>query len=226
MCPIFSSNEILIQYSKAINRPQNAILRSQVLRRALGNNKLSPALPYNLLPNNSSPFETLIHSKPFSSILSNSTIATRSPFSKLPFLQSRHFSYFDSEDESTSDAPNFVLLKSEDEFNSSLSKVQDESLPAIFYFTAVWCGPCRLLGPMLGVLIEKYPHLTTYKIDIDQEGLGSVLSKLNIASVPTLHFFKDGKKATEIIGADIIRMKNTMEELYKTEDSEEGTVGK
>lgn len=32
---------------------------------------------------------------------------------------------------------------------------------------------------------------------------------------PTLHFFKDGKKATEIIGADIIRMKNTMEELYK-----------
>ncbi|XP_059437712.1 thioredoxin O1, mitochondrial-like [Corylus avellana] len=59
-----------------------------------------------------------------------------------------------------------------------------------------------------------------------QEGLGSVLSKLNIASVPTFHFFNNGKKAAEVIGADVIRLKNTMEELYKIEDSEEGTVDK
>ncbi|XP_062161444.1 thioredoxin O2, mitochondrial [Alnus glutinosa] len=200
---------------------RNAILRSQVLRRALGNNKLSPALPYNLRSNNSSPFETLIPSKPFSSILSNSTTATCSPFSKLPFLQSRPCSFgFESEEQEPS---HFVLIQSENEFNSSLSKVQDESLPAIFYFTAVWCKPCRLISPMLDVLSGKYPHVTTYKIDIDQEGLVSVLSKLDITSVPTIHFFKNGQKAAEVIGADVIRMKNTMEELYKPEDSEEGT---
>ncbi|XP_059437713.1 thioredoxin O2, mitochondrial [Corylus avellana] len=194
---------------------RNAILRSQVLRRALGNNKLSPVLPYYLCSNNSSPFETLIPSKPFSSILSNSTTATRNPFSKLPFLQSRSctFDYFDAEEPCPTEK--FVLIKSENEFNSTLSKVQDESLPAIFYFTAVWCGPCKLVGPILGVLNNKYPHVTTYKIDIDQEGLGSVLSKLNIASVPTFHFFNNGKKAAEVIGADVIRLKNTMEELYK-----------
>jgi len=205
---------------------RNAILRSQVLRRALGNNKLSPVLPCYLCSNNSSPFETLIPSKPFSSILSNSTTATRNPFSKLPFLQSRSctFDYFDSEEPCPTEK--FVLIKSEDEFNSTLSKVQDESLPAIFYFTAVWCGPCKLAGPMLGVLANKYPHVTTYKIDIDQEGLGSVLSKLNIASVPTTHFFSNGKKAAEVIGANVMQMKNNMEELYKIEDSEEGTVGK
>nr|XP_009793201.1 PREDICTED: thioredoxin O1, mitochondrial-like [Nicotiana sylvestris] len=110
---------------------------------------------------------------------------------------------------------NIVSIESEEQFNTSLRKVQDESLPAIFYFTAVWCGPCRLLSPVIGQLSEKYPHVTTYKVDIDKEGLGNALSKLNIHSVPTLHFFQNGKKTSEVIGADVQRLKDTMEELYK-----------
>ncbi|CAK9136754.1 unnamed protein product, partial [Ilex paraguariensis] len=66
------------------------------------------------------------------------------------------------------DPSNIVLIESEEQFNNSLQKVQDESLPAVFYFTAVWCGPCRLLSPIIGQLGEKYPHVTTYKIDIDK----------------------------------------------------------
>lgn len=147
-------------------------------------------------------------SKPFSSISRCSTPATLSPFSKLPFPQTRSFS-------SPSGSSNIVPIKSENEFNASLTKVQDESLPAIFYFTAVWCGPCRFISPVIGELSEQYPHVKTYKIDIDEEGLGSVLSKLNISAVPTLHFFKNGEKADEVIGADIARLKNTVEKLYK-----------
>lgn len=108
-----------------------------------------------------------------------------------------------------------VPITSEEELNSSLSKVQDESLPAIFYFTAVWCGPCRFISPIIAELSEKYPHVTTYKIDIDQDGLGSTLNKLNITSVPTLHFFKNGKKVSEVIGADVTRLKDNVERLYK-----------
>lgn len=55
----------------------------------------------------------------------------------------------------------------------------------------------------------------TYKIDIDQDGLGSTLNKLNITSVPTLHFFKNGKKVSEVIGADVARLKDNVERLYK-----------
>ncbi|KAJ8545175.1 hypothetical protein K7X08_017758 [Anisodus acutangulus] len=110
---------------------------------------------------------------------------------------------------------NVVSIVSEEQFNNSLRKVQDESLPAIFYFTAVWCGPCRLLSPVIGQLSEKYPHVTTYKVDIDKEGLGNALSKLNLHSAPTLHFFQNGKKTSEVIGADVQRLKDIMEELYK-----------
>ncbi|XP_059287129.1 thioredoxin O1, mitochondrial-like isoform X2 [Lycium ferocissimum] len=73
----------------------------------------------------------------------------------------------------------------------------------------------RLLSPVIGQLSEKYPHVTTYKVDIDKEGLGNALSKLDIHSVPTLHFFQNGKKTSEVIGADVQRLKDTMEELYK-----------
>ncbi|KAG6694968.1 hypothetical protein I3843_09G073600 [Carya illinoinensis] len=201
---------------------RSSILRSQVLRQALGCNKLSPAVSCNLSSGNSSSYETLLSpnptpslshpspSKPFSSISSNPTTATGFRFSKLPFLLSRPFS-------SSSGPSNILLIKSENEFNSTLGKVQDESLPAVFYFTAVWCGPCKFISPLIEELSEKYPHVKTYKIDIDQEGLGSVLSKLQITSVPTLHFFKTGKKAVEVIGADVARLKDTMEKLYKTD---------
>ncbi|GER33161.1 thioredoxin [Striga asiatica] len=117
----------------------------------------------------------------------------------------------------SSDASKVVLIETEEQFNDSLRMVQDESLHAIFYFTAVWCPPLagRLLSPVIGQLSETYPHVTTYKIDIDKEELGNALDKLNIHSVPTLHFFQDGKKASEFIGADVKRFNDTMETLYK-----------
>ncbi|XP_022978794.1 thioredoxin O2, mitochondrial-like isoform X1 [Cucurbita maxima] len=116
---------------------------------------------------------------------------------------------------SASDPSNIIMIKSEDQFKKSLGKAQDEAFPAIFYFTAAWCGPCRLLSPVIKELSKNHPQVTTYKIDIDQEGLERALNDLNITSVPTLHFFQSGKKAGEIIGADVAGIKNIMEKLYK-----------
>ncbi|KAF5729221.1 thioredoxin O2 mitochondrial [Tripterygium wilfordii] len=117
--------------------------------------------------------------------------------------------------------PNLVLVSSEEELNNYFKKVQDESVPAIFYFTANWCAPCRLLGPIMEVFCNRYPHLTTYKIDIDKEGLGSALEKLNVSSVPRLHFYQNGEKREEIVGADIERLKHTIEKLYTIQPAED-----
>ncbi|KAA0052440.1 thioredoxin O2 [Cucumis melo var. makuwa] len=67
-----------------------------------------------------------------------------------------------------SDPSNIILIKSENLLKESLSKAREEALPAIFYFTAAWCGPCRLLAPVIKELSKNYPEVTTYKIDIDQ----------------------------------------------------------
>ncbi|XP_027079155.2 thioredoxin O1, mitochondrial-like, partial [Coffea arabica] len=84
----------------------------------------------------------------------------------------------------------------------------------IVYFTAAWCGPCKFISPVIGQLSEKYPHVTTYKIDIDKDALAEALMKLGIHSVPTIHFFQNGKKASEMVGADVKQLNATMEELY------------
>ncbi|WOL03362.1 hypothetical protein Cni_G12082 [Canna indica] len=116
---------------------------------------------------------------------------------------------------SASGPSNIVLLQSGDQVTAALQKAKDDKLPSIFYFTATWCGPCRAIAPLIEELSHKYAHVTTYKIDIDQEGLGSILSNLQIYSVPTFHFFHDGKKAIEVVGADPARLKDTMQNLYK-----------
>ncbi|VVB02143.1 unnamed protein product [Arabis nemorensis] len=108
-----------------------------------------------------------------------------------------------------------VIVTSEEEFVNALSKAQDGSLPSIFYFTAAWCGPCRFISPVIVELSEQYPDVTTYKVDIDEGGLSNTISKLNITAVPTLQFFKEGSKKEEIVGADVAKLKNLMEQLYK-----------
>ncbi|XP_042025057.1 thioredoxin O2, mitochondrial-like [Salvia splendens] len=95
--------------------------------------------------------------------------------------QSRNFSSVGS-----SDSSKVVSIESEEQFNDSIRKAEEESQPAIFYFTAAWCGPCRLLSPMIGQLTQKYPHVTTYKIDIGKKGLENAVSKSIIHSVVTL----------------------------------------
>ncbi|CAH2034653.1 unnamed protein product [Thlaspi arvense] len=113
------------------------------------------------------------------------------------------------------DRSGFVVLKSEKEFNNALSKAQDGSLPSVFYFTAAWCGPCRLIAPVILELSKKYPDVTTYKVDIDEGGLSNALVKSNVSAVPTLQFFKGGVKKAEIVGVDVMKLRSVMEHLYK-----------
>ncbi|KAL8508596.1 hypothetical protein ACS0TY_019008 [Phlomoides rotata] len=194
-------------------RGMSVILRRFVGGRASCIAARSSSISENLILSSSSAaaasYSTLILADETTCPLFISAIAP-APFQPALLIHFRGFSSPPS-----SGSSKVVSIESAEQFNASLSKIEDESLPAIFYFTAAWCGPCRLLSPIIGQLSEKYPHVTTYKVDIDKEGLGDVLGKLNIHSVPTLHFYKNGKKSGEVIGADVERLKDTMEALYK-----------
>ncbi|XP_074275722.1 thioredoxin O2, mitochondrial-like [Silene latifolia] len=122
---------------------------------------------------------------------------------------------------SSSESPsNMVQVKSENQLSESLRKATDDSFPSIFYFTAEWCGPCRFLWPDIKKLSESLPDVTFYKIDIDEVGTGPTVHKFCISSVPTLHFFKDGKKAAEVVGADSRKIKDITSTLYKNNPAE------
>ncbi|XP_022146703.1 thioredoxin O2, mitochondrial-like [Momordica charantia] len=190
---------------------RNLVARWRVLRRVLDDGRRLGSCYRNYSVLNRS--ETIIGSRSSSSLpkLPFSSSSSNAPDFHFPTPSFQHRRPICS----ASDPSNIVLITSEDQFNKALRKARDEALPAIFYFTAAWCGPCRLVSPVIKELSKDHPQVTTYKIDIDQEGLVRTLNELNITSVPTFHFFQSGKKAGEIIGADVAGIKNIVEKLYK-----------
>lgn len=66
-------------------------------------------------------------------------------------------------------------------------------------FWAPWCGPCKMLGPIIDEVAEEYAgKIKVVKIDIDENG--DVANKYGVMSIPTLILFKDGNIANKTIG--------------------------
>lgn len=66
-------------------------------------------------------------------------------------------------------------------------------------FWATWCGPCKIMNPILDEIEQEYPDLKITRIDIDQNR--DMLEKYDIQSVPTYLIIKDGNEIDRIIGA-------------------------
>ena len=67
-------------------------------------------------------------------------------------------------------------------------------------FWATWCGPCRMIAPILEQLSTEYEgRVKVAKLDVDANIKTG--SRFNVRSIPTLLFFKDGKQVDQIIGA-------------------------
>ena len=65
-------------------------------------------------------------------------------------------------------------------------------------FFATWCGPCKMLGPVFEELSTEINDIKFVKVDIDEHE--DLCRKYKVMSVPTLIFFKDGKKVKEVVG--------------------------
>ncbi len=67
-------------------------------------------------------------------------------------------------------------------------------------FWAVWCGPCRMVAPIVEQLAQEYSgKLKVLKLDVDSNMQTS--ARFNIRSIPSLLFFKDGKLVDTVVGA-------------------------
>ena len=71
---------------------------------------------------------------------------------------------------------------------------------ALVDFWAEWCGPCKVLGPIVEEIANDYKgKVVVGKANVDNNN--ELASKYGIMSIPTLKFFKDGKVVGELVGA-------------------------
>ena len=66
-------------------------------------------------------------------------------------------------------------------------------------FYADWCGPCRMVSPIVDEIAEERSDITVGKVNVDDEN--ALAMKYGVMSIPTLIVFKDGEEKTRIVGA-------------------------
>ena len=72
--------------------------------------------------------------------------------------------------------------------------------PVVVDFWATWCGPCRMISPIVDQLAEKYAgRVTVVKCNVDEST--DVPVKFGIRNIPTLLFFKNGELVDRLVGA-------------------------
>lgn len=89
--------------------------------------------------------------------------------------------------------------------------------PAIIDFYATWCGPCRMVAPILKNLAEEYKEqITVYKVDTDKEK--ELSAAMGIQSLPTIVFIpKEGQPQIIVGAADKATFKKAIEEVLLKE---------
>lgn len=84
--------------------------------------------------------------------------------------------------------------------NENFASLKGGNLPLVVDFWATWCGPCRMVGPVISELAEQFDgKITVGKCDVEENEELAV--EFGIRNIPTILFFKNGQVVDKMVGA-------------------------
>lgn len=78
------------------------------------------------------------------------------------------------------------------------SEVLDANNLVVLDLFATWCGPCKMVAPIIDELSKEMTDVKFFKLDVDNNG--DIAEKYQVASIPTLLFFKNGEVVDRLVG--------------------------
>ncbi len=97
-----------------------------------------------------------------------------------------------------------VIELNEEQFASAVSEGT-----CVVDFYASWCGPCKMMAPVLDSAAMSLPDINFYKVDVDKAA--GLVMEYKVVSVPTIMIFKDGQPAERIVG--VVSKSELMEKI-------------
>ncbi|WP_426349970.1 thioredoxin [Alloiococcus sp. CFN-8] len=94
--------------------------------------------------------------------------------------------------------------------NDFVNEVENYKGVALVDFWATWCGPCKMISPIIEGLATEIPEVKFAKVEVDENP--QISSKYRITSIPTLIIFKDGVVVDTIVG---FRPKHEIEKMIR-----------
>lgn len=84
--------------------------------------------------------------------------------------------------------------------NENFESLKNGNLPLVVDFWATWCGPCRMVAPIISELAEKYDgKIVVGKCDVEEND--DLAAEFGIRNIPTILFIKNGEVVDKLVGA-------------------------
>lgn len=96
--------------------------------------------------------------------------------------------------------------------NENFESLKNGAQPLVVDFWATWCGPCRMVGPVISELAQEYDgRIVVGKCDVEENE--DIAMEFGIRNIPTILFFKNGQVIDKIVGA---QSKARIQEKFET----------